>query len=83
MIKSDTHSSGKIAPRTKENQHLIKQILAIYSSTKTRIGAAKFCQILLRDYDISINIEHIYRLMKSLNSPKMSTVKSSFKKKVI
>ena len=73
--------SGKVAPRTKENQHLRKVILEIYTSSQKRLGAAKIRRILLRDYGISISIGRVYRLMKSMNLPKMSTVKPVFKKR--
>ncbi|WP_246215612.1 IS3 family transposase [Listeria valentina] len=72
--------SGKVAPRTKENQRLRKMILGIYTSSQKRIGAAKIRRILLRDYGISISIGRVYRLMKSMNLPKMSTAKPVFKK---
>ncbi|EOA2747522.1 IS3 family transposase [Enterococcus faecalis] len=72
--------SGKVTPRTKENQHLRKVILEIYTSSQKRLGAAKIRQILLRDYGISISIGRVYRLMKAMDLPKMSTVKPVFKK---
>ncbi|HBI1907141.1 TPA: IS3 family transposase, partial [Enterococcus faecalis] len=73
--------SGKVAPRTKENQYLRKVILEIYTSSQKRLGAAKIRQILLRDYGISISIGRVYRLMKSMALPKMSTIKPVFKKR--
>ncbi|RDX01173.1 integrase [Listeria kieliensis] len=55
-------------------------ILDIYTSSQKRIGAAKIRRIFLRDYGISISIGRVYRLMKSMNLPKMSTAKPVFKK---
>ncbi|EOS8019545.1 transposase [Enterococcus hirae] len=55
-------------------------ILEIYTSSQKRLGTAKIQRILLRDYGISISIGRVYRLMKSMNLPKMSTVKPVFKK---
>ncbi|EGO8395874.1 transposase, partial [Enterococcus faecalis] len=54
-------------------------ILEIYTSSQKRLGAAKIRQILLRDYGISISIGRVYRLMKAMDLPKMSTVKPVFK----
>lgn len=43
------------------------------------MGAAKIQRILLRDYGISISAGRVYRLIKSMNLPKMSTSKPVFK----
>ena len=56
-------------------------ILEIYTSSQKRLDAAKIRRILLRDYGISISISCVYRSMKSMNLPKMSTVKPVFKKR--
>lgn len=72
--------SNPPAPRTLENQQLSKHILSIYTASQKRIGAAKIQRILLRDYGISISVGRVYRLMKSMNLPKMSTSKPVFKK---
>lgn len=71
--------SGKIAPRTAENQQLRKTILEIYTTSKKRVGPAKVRRMLLRDYGISISIGRVYRLMSTMHLPKMSTVKPAFK----
>ena len=55
-----------------------KQILEIYTATQKRIGAAKIQRILFRDYGVSISAGRVYRLMKSMNLPKMSTSKPAF-----
>lgn len=46
---------------------------------KKRIGTRAFKLILLRDYGIKISEGRIYRLLKSMNLPKMSTAKPHFK----
>lgn len=73
------HFSGKLAPRTVENQKLRKIILEIYTTAKKRVGPAKIQRMILRDYGISISIGRVYRLMRTMNLPKMSTVKPVFK----
>lgn len=56
-----------------------KTILEIYTTSKKRVGPAKVQRMLLRDYGFSISISRVYRLMSTMNLPKMSTVKSVFK----
>ncbi|MDA9470893.1 Transposase [Enterococcus sp. 5H] len=73
------HFSGKITPRTVENQKLRKIILEIYTTAKKRVGPAKIQRMILRDYSISISIGRDYRLMRTMNLPKMSIVKPVFK----
>jgi len=51
----------------------------IYSSSKKRFGAYKICRVLFVEYGISISPGRVYRLMKSMQLPKMSTVKPVFK----
>ncbi len=63
------------APRTVKNQQIKKHILSIYMESKKRLGAAKVKVVLERDYGISISVGRVYRLMKSMNLPKMSTTK--------
>lgn len=46
---------------------------------KKRIGTRAFKIILLHDYGINISEGRIYRLLKSMNLPKMSTTKPHFK----
>ncbi|WP_229441280.1 IS3 family transposase [Enterococcus sp. BWT-B8] len=70
--------SGKIAPRIAENQQLGTIILEIYTTSKKRIGPAKVRRMLLRDLAF-LCIGRVYRLMSTMNSPKMSTVKPVFK----
>ncbi|NBI03388.1 IS3 family transposase, partial [bacterium C-53] len=50
-------------------------ILHIYADYDKRLGAYKVQYILKRDYGISISVGRVYRLMRSMELPKMSTVK--------
>lgn len=72
------HFSLTPAPRTLENQQIRQHILSIYMESKKRLGAAKVKVVLERDYGISISVGRVYRLMKSMNLPKMSTTKPKF-----
>ncbi|EOW1106978.1 MULTISPECIES: IS3 family transposase [Listeria] len=65
--------------RSVENQQIKRIILQIYTETKFRLGAAKIKIVLQRDYGISISIGRVYRLMKTMDLPKMSTVKPRFR----
>lgn len=50
-------------------------ILHIYADFDKRLGAYKVQYILKRDYGINISIGRVYRLMGSMDLPKMSTAK--------
>ena len=50
-------------------------ILHIYADYDKRIGAYKITYILGRDYGIYISVGRVYRLMRSMQLPSMSTVK--------
>lgn len=63
------------APRTKENQQISKLILQIYADYNKRLGAYKTAHVLQRDYGIKISVGRVYRLMKTLQLPRMSTEK--------
>ncbi|MBE5041047.1 DDE-type integrase/transposase/recombinase [Ructibacterium gallinarum] len=69
------HFSTAPAPRVKENQHIASLILHIYADYHKRLGAYKTAVVLQRDYGIRISVGRVYRLMKSLQLPKMSTDK--------
>ena len=69
------HFRSNPAPRTVENQHIASCILRIYSVYNKRPGACKICYLLQRDYDIHISVGRVYRLMKKMQLPKMSTDK--------
>lgn len=61
--------------RKQENQQLKKWILEIYTQAKKRFGAAKIQVVLKRDDGISISVERVYRLLRQLQLPQMTTVK--------
>ena len=73
------HFSMKIAPRTKENQEIATTILKIVADYDKRVGAYKITHILERDYGIKISVGRVYRLIKTLNLPRMSTQKPVLK----
>ena len=50
-------------------------ILQIYVDYRKRLGAYKITHILQRDYGICNSIGRVYRLMKTLRLPRMSTEK--------
>ncbi|EOA2660177.1 TPA: IS3 family transposase [Listeria monocytogenes] len=64
------------AARTIENQQLRQHILTVYTETKYRLGVAKIQVLLKRDYGICISAGRVYRLMKSMDPPKMSSLLS-------
>lgn len=63
------------APRTLENQKIRSAILELYAKSGKRFGAYKIRQRLSVEYGISISTGRVYRLMKSMQLPKMSSVK--------
>lgn len=67
------------AARTIENQQLRQHILTVYTETKYRLGAAKIQVLLKRDYGICISAGRVYRLMKSMDLPKMATSKPTYR----
>jgi len=69
------HYNSEPAPRTKENQLISSMILHIYADYNKRLGAYKIAYVLQRDYGINISVGRVYRLMKTLQLPKMSTDK--------
>lgn len=69
------HFTSEPAPRTKENQNIKRIILQIYSDYNKCLGAYKITYILGRDYGIHISVGRVYRLMNSMNLPKLSTDK--------
>lgn len=50
-------------------------ILHIYADYDKRLGAYKVQDILKRDYGITISVGRVYRLMRGMELPQMSTVK--------
>ena len=77
------HHRSVPAKRTKENQHIASLILHIYADYNKRLGAYKITYVLLRDYGIHVSVGRVYRLMKTLQLPKMSTIKPFLHKKHI
>jgi len=67
------------APGTTENQQIKVCILKIYSDFDKSIGAYKIQRVLERDYGISISVGRVYRLMATMDLPKMSTVSHKYK----
>ena len=65
----------KESNRDKENRLIRTCILEIYSTSNKRLGAEKTNICLKRDYRINISNGRVYRLMKAMNLPKMSTIK--------
>ena len=65
------HPSG----REIENTEIRSRILEIYAASDKRIGAHKIQICLQRDYCIHISVGRVYRLMKTMNLPKMRTIK--------
>ena len=63
--------------RQQENVEIKRKILEIYAKSNKRLGAGKVRISLARDDCISIREGRVYRLMKEMNLPKMSTVKPS------
>ncbi|MEG2634575.1 MAG: IS3 family transposase, partial [Oscillospiraceae bacterium] len=65
----------KPSKREVENRHIRTCIVELYAKTDKRLGCGKIALCLKRDYRISISRGRVYRLMKAMNLPKMSTVK--------
>lgn len=63
-------SSGK-----PQNQLIRQKILEIYVKIHQRLACRKIKLCLARDFCISIGEGRVYRLMKEMNLPKISTVK--------
>lgn len=52
-----------------------KKILTLYAGSDKRLGAKKMTLCLAREYCMTISAGRVYRLMKEMKLPKMSTVK--------
>lgn len=72
------HFNTPPAKRTVQNQQLRSAILDIYAKSRKRFGAYKIKQRLLTEYGTSISIGRVYRLMKKMQLPKMSTIKPKY-----
>ena len=75
------HFHSAPAPRSAQNQELASLILRIHSEHRKRLGAYKITYVLERDYGIHVSVGRVYRLMKTLNLPKMSTDKPVIRSK--
>ena len=73
------HFNSKEPKRAIENRNIKNCILQIYSEAKCRYGAKKMRKVLEVNYGIHISQGRLYRLMKQMQLPKMSTVKPKFK----
>ena len=73
------HFFSDPAPRTVQNQQIKIHILEIYSSFDKSIWAYKIRHVLERDYGIKISVGRVYRLMATMNLPKMSTSRPKYK----
>ena len=62
-----------------ENQTIRSCLLELYIKYNKRLGAIKLNRRLFVEYGISISLGRVYRLLKSMPLPRMSTVKPSFK----
>ncbi len=61
--------------RELENRAIRSYILEIYAKADKRFGVHKIAVCLRRDYCINISDGRVYRLIKTMQLPKMSTVK--------
>lgn len=62
-----------------ENQKIRSHLLELYIKYNKRLGVIKLNRRLFVKYGISISLGRVYRLLKSMPLPLMSTVKPSFK----
>jgi transposase InsO family protein len=76
------HIRSVPSQRQAENVEIRKRILEIYAHSDKRLGAGKIRTCLQRDYCINISQGRVYRLMKDMKLPKMSTVKPPHSKSV-
>ena len=70
------HFHSPLSKRELENQALKIKILHLYNASDKRLGVKKMKQRLMVEYGINISVGRVYRLMKSMQLPKMSTHKN-------
>lgn len=70
------HFHSPISKRELENQTLRTKILQLYNASDKRLGVKKMHKRLKAEYGISISVGRVYRLMQSMQLPKMSTHRS-------
>lgn len=69
------HLRRQPSRREQENVEIRKRILELHARSDKRLGAKKMALCLAREYCIHISAGRVYRLMKEMKLPKMSTVK--------
>ena len=69
------HLHHQPSRRQQENVEIRKRILELYARSDKRLGAKKMTLCLAREDCIHISEGRVYRLMKQMNLPQMSTVK--------
>ena len=74
------HFYSPVAKRTVENRQLRIKILKLYSESDKRLGPRKMRRRLEAEYGIKISAGRVYRLMKGMALPKMSTAKPPVRK---
>lgn len=67
------HLKSGNSAREKENEEIRRKILLIYSKHSKRPGAYKMQHLLEREYGIRISAGRVYRLMRGMDLPRMST----------
>ena len=75
------HFHSQPSQSAEENQLIASLILRIYADYDTRLSAYKITYVLMRDYGIKISAGRVYRLMKTLQLPKMFTDKPPCRRK--
>lgn len=77
------HFFSPVAPRVLENQDIRGKILTLYARSDKRLSAQKMRCCLKTEYGIQISVGRVYRLMRGMQLPKMSTAKpaAAYKKK--
>ena len=73
------HFYSKPSPHANENQKINECILHIYIDYHNSIGAYKIRRVLQRDYGINISVGRVYRLMHTMNLPKMLVPKPKWR----
>ena len=73
------HFYSPISKRELENQKLRTKILALYTASDKRLGVKKIKKRLEVEYGINISVGRVYRLIKSMKLPEMSTKKTSLR----
>lgn len=70
------HLRRQPSRRERENREIRKRVLELYAQSDKRLGVKKMTLCLAREHCITISEGRVYRLMKQMRLPKMSTVKS-------